>query len=537
MPRLDTKGSRASRTVDPVEAELEHAAVGRAGRLGDDVDAPQRQQRGDGPQSPGVVVIAGDDGHVGAGAGQREERLVDDLLGVRWGGGRVEQVPGYDDQVDGVLPGDRRDLGQYQAVLVGAVGAAQTLADMPVRRVQQLHRALRRTWDMRPTLRRGCDADRAAPREGGPVEDAGTLGVLLGGWAADSPADAVAIERHGLRRRLTVGELVAGVDRRAAGLAARGAGPDRAVVAWLPNRLEWLEVLAAAARVGAPVVGLNTRYRSEELRHVLDRSRAAVLVAVDEFAGTRFAGIVAAADVGPDLSIVVVGPRGPGWSGITAPVTDWDALDVEGSVDHRPAPSDLAIAFTTSGTTGLPKLAVHDQAGVVRHAVRDAAAFDVRAGDRLLLDLPICGTFGFSSLLAAVAGRATTLIDERFVPDDSAAAIAGEAVTHYHASDDMILRVTRHRARARRWALLAGGRLRQLRQRRPHRRRARRARARRPPHRSLRHVRGVRPARPVARVDAHRPAIPRRRDPGRRRHRGAGDRPGHGRPPRRRSRR
>ena len=269
----------------------------------------------------------------------------------------------------------------------------------------------------------------------------GTFGELLARWADDDPAGVVVRERQGRERSLTIGSLTAGVERRAAGLAALAAGPERAVVVWLPNRTEWLETVAAAARIGAPVVGLNPRYRSDELRHVLARSAAAVLVAVDEHAGVRYPEIVAAAGPHDDLTVVVVGERGDGWAAVGAPVVPWDDVADGGTVEHRPAPTDLLIAFTTSGTTGLPKLAVHDQAGVVRHALADAVAFDVRPGDRLLLDLPICGTFGFSSMLAAVAGRATTLLDERFDPADSAAAIAGEGVTHVNASDDMIVRL------------------------------------------------------------------------------------------------
>ena len=129
------------------------------------------------------------------------------------------------------------------------------------------------------------------------------------------------------------------------------------------------------------------------------------------------------------------------WTGVGPRVVEWDDLAVHPPLPPRAVPEDLLIGFATSGTTGFPKLAMHDQAGVVRHAHDDAAAFDIRPGDRMLLDLPLCGTFGFSSVLAAIGGRATTLIDERFDPIDSARAIAEDGVTHYNASDDMVLRV------------------------------------------------------------------------------------------------
>ncbi len=252
----------------------------------------------------------------------------------------------------------------------------------------------------------------------------------------------VARERHGGQRTLTIGDLVAGTDALAAGLAAAGATPDHPIVCWLPNRLEWLQLIAAAARLGVPIVGLNTRYRADELRHALQRSGAGVLVAVEEFAGIAFGPMAADAGAGSLQSVVVVGDhRDPAWDAVGCAVLGWDSLGGDRTVDHTPSPDDLLIAFTTSGTTGFPKLAVHDQRGVVGHAFDDVRAFDVRLGDRLLLDLPMCGTFGFTSVLMAIAGRATTLINERFDPRDTAEAIVDDAVTHYNASDDMLLRI------------------------------------------------------------------------------------------------
>ncbi len=191
-----------------------------------------------------------------------------------------------------------------------------------------------------------------------------------------------------------------------------------------------------------PVIGLNTRYRADELRHALQRSGAGVLVAVDEFAGIRFGPLAADAGAGSLQSVVVVGDdRDAAWDDVGCAVLAWDELHRDGPVDHEPVPEDLLVAFTTSGTTGFPKLAVHDQGSAVGHSFDIARAYDIRPGDRLLLDVPLCGTFGFTPLLAAIGARAQTLIDERFDPADSAQAIADEGVTHYNASDDMLLRI------------------------------------------------------------------------------------------------
>ncbi|MDQ3470126.1 MAG: AMP-binding protein [Actinomycetota bacterium] len=270
-----------------------------------------------------------------------------------------------------------------------------------------------------------------------------TVDGLLAAWAAEAPGDVIAVEHQGRRRSLTIGTLYGRAGPLAVGLVALGASPDRPVVAWLPNGLEWLEVVAAAARGGFPVVGLNTRYRSDELRHVVERSDAAVLLAVDELAGTPCADVIAAADIDPSVAVVVVGDRSAGWERLGRAVHDWGTVAGLGAgrTDRVARPDDLLIAFTTSGTTGRPKLAAHDQAGVARHALADAAAFDVRPGDRVLIDLPLCGTFGFSSLMQSIGGRARCLLGTHFDPVESARAIVAGGVTHCNATDDMLARI------------------------------------------------------------------------------------------------
>ncbi len=147
----------------------------------------------------------------------------------------------------------------------------------------------------------------------------------------------MARERNGRRRTLTIGDLVAGTEALAAGLVAAGATPERPIVCWLPNCLEWIELIAAAARVGVPIVGLNTRYRADELRHALQRSGAAVLVAADEFAGIRFGPIVAEAGPGDLQTVVVVGAdRDPAWADIGCAVRRLGRVSAARRAGHRP---------------------------------------------------------------------------------------------------------------------------------------------------------------------------------------------------------
>jgi len=181
-----------------------------------------------------------------------------------------------------------------------------------------------------------------------------TLTELLGTWGSARPGDVVAVERHGARRTLTIGDLVTRAEALAEGLAAAGASPDRPIVVWSPNRLEWIEAFAAAARLGVPVVGLNTRYRADELRHVLARSAAGVLVAVDEFAGVRFAEIVAEAGTGGLATIVILDTPGQAWRTLGCPTATWDSSVAKRQVVRRRDPATCSPRSPRPARPGSP---------------------------------------------------------------------------------------------------------------------------------------------------------------------------------------
>src|SRR5512144_3431382 len=76
-------------------------------------------------------------------------------------------------------------------------------------------------------------------------------------------------------RRITFAELAAGVDRVARGLIALGIRPGDKVALWMLNRPEWIEAAFAVIRIGAVLVPVNTRFRTDDVAYVLDQSGAA----------------------------------------------------------------------------------------------------------------------------------------------------------------------------------------------------------------------------------------------------------------------
>lgn len=217
----------------------------------------------------------------------------------------------------------------------------------------------------------------------------------------------------------------------AGGLSELGLGRGDRLASFVPNGVRAVELMLAAARLGAVTVGVNTRYRSEDLRHLLERARPRLVAAVPEFLGIDFRAVVASAVSGLENSPRVLWP-----DDVSSLMDRCEPLG-----EDRARPTDMAVAFTTSGTTGRPKLAAHDHATTIRHLQAAASSMETGHGSTSLVVLPFCGTFGFVSLMAALAGGGRVIVPDHFDPAGAAALLERYGVTHLNGSDDMLLAV------------------------------------------------------------------------------------------------
>lgn len=239
-------------------------------------------------------------------------------------------------------------------------------------------------------------------------------------------------------------EFSAQVERTAAWLAAQGTGKGDVVAVWLVNRIEWLVLLFAAARLGAVVAAVNTRYRSAEVAHLLKLSGAKLMVVEAAFRAIDFAAILA--DVAEDevpalqrLAVVGADEIPAQW-----PCVRFDAF----ARPYPPAPPaqddvDLPVLlYTTSGTTKGPKLVAHSQRTLATHAASVARALDLSPQRHALLAmLPFCGTFGMTSLLGFIAAGATIHVLDAFEAAPALKVLGEHEITHSFGSDEMFRRI------------------------------------------------------------------------------------------------
>jgi fatty-acyl-CoA synthase len=250
----------------------------------------------------------------------------------------------------------------------------------------------------------------------------------------------------GAMHAVTRGELWRRVRALAEELREHGVGAGDAVAVWMPNWSDALVWQCAVAARGAHVVGINTRYGVEEASHVLERARPRLVALAQRFHGLdlldRLHAAVEHSGVVPAVA-VVTGPGGPApdVGGCDVGAGAWTPRRDDGPELDRSDPGALAVAFTTSGSTGLPKLAAHTGAAVLAHAVADAAVLGLGEGDVVLGALPLSGVFGYNAVMAGLAAGATALLEPVFDADRVLDHIAAHRVTHLASGDDLVLRL------------------------------------------------------------------------------------------------
>jgi fatty-acyl-CoA synthase len=245
---------------------------------------------------------------------------------------------------------------------------------------------------------------------------------------------------------ITQEQFLEQVSRIAAWLQSRGVGSGDRVAVWMSNRVEWLALLFALSRLGAALMAVNTRYRSEEVGHILSRSQARMLILQTDVASAHLLDVLGTVERSQlnflhEIAVVDAPALLPdAIAGI--PLVRLEPQAIAEPVASAGGPDDLCILFTTSGTTSAPKLVMHPQRTIAEHALRSAQFYGLdRPAARLLAALPLCGTFGLTGAMAAYAGGAEVYLMETFEADRAALLLKQHDITHTFGSDEMYRRI------------------------------------------------------------------------------------------------
>lgn len=263
---------------------------------------------------------------------------------------------------------------------------------------------------------------------------------LLNKHAIERPAS---IALHDDGRPVSYGELWQEARRMAALLYARGARPGDRMALWLPNCTAWLVIFLACARLGVTVVALNTRFRSREVGDIVSRSRSRWMAVWPTFKGLPFAEIlqeVPAQELNAVEQVLVLGdlPATPLVPGAEHFSYLEEAVRGTSCPPEMERGSDLALVYTTSGTTSRSKLVVHDQETLIAHGESVAAVQGIGETDAILMGAPFCGAFGFSAAVAGLAAGGALVSAPVLDATECARQIQRFNVTHTFANNELL---------------------------------------------------------------------------------------------------
>ncbi len=206
------------------------------------------------------------------------------------------------------------------------------------------------------------------------------------------------------------------------------------------NRLEFLEVIMAAAKLGLILVPLNWRLTASELAFILEDSRTETLVFGPELADL-------AREVRSKVPLkrtIVMGETNvedlPAYEALLKAQSDEEPI-----ADKMPNLDTPHIIMYTAGTTGNPKGAILTQGASFWNAINLYTAIDFTVQDRNLVVLPMfhIGGIGLFTLPMLYVGG-TAVIQQSFDPVRTFSLLAKEKISLFFGVPAIFIALLQH---------------------------------------------------------------------------------------------
>jgi len=199
--------------------------------------------------------------------------------------------------------------------------------------------------------------------------------------------------------------------RSARALIARGIQHGDRVALLGPNCGEWIEAALGIHAAGAVLVPLNTRYKRDELEHILRKSGATFVFSVGDFLGLDHVGLIRSTGTLAAENIVVLDDAViEGTQSFTDFLAGGDAIPEHQAQQRIDAigPDDLSDILFTSGTTGAAKGVRYQHGPSVRVVTWLSGVYGLGAGEVHAVVPPFFHVAGYKAgwFAALISGAA-----------------------------------------------------------------------------------------------------------------------------------
>jgi len=221
-------------------------------------------------------------------------------------------------------------------------------------------------------------------------------------------------------RRISHAEYARRVEGLAAALAALGITAGDRIVILSENNPEFVDLLGAAAWLGAILVPINWRLSADEIAYIVGDA-APKLVVADASHQEMFR------TMRPEFSKV------SHWIGIGFSSPPFVSLDdglLTAAATPPPHGGDGAIVMVhTAAVSGRPRGALVTQSGLLMNAMHAIHLWSVGVGDVGYAPLPLFHIAGLNLLITCLCAGATSVVVPRFDAKEAARLIAAEKAT------------------------------------------------------------------------------------------------------------
>lgn len=205
-------------------------------------------------------------------------------------------------------------------------------------------------------------------------------------------------------RQVTYQALDRAANRLAHGLIARGLEPGQRVATICVNSVELAVAIFAIARAGLIWVPINLMLDARHVRFTLDHAGVALALVDPQLAGHPALGEQVR---GLGLPVLLAEPDLPAFRGMP---DDEPEVGLESG--------DIAAIVYTSGTTSMPKGAMHSHLSLVMSAMSNALEWRLDRSDGVTLQLPLFHCAAHCILLAHLMVGARAVLMRRFDPEE-----------------------------------------------------------------------------------------------------------------------
>jgi acyl-CoA synthetase (AMP-forming)/AMP-acid ligase II len=239
-------------------------------------------------------------------------------------------------------------------------------------------------------------------------------------------------------RTLSYAALAAGVERVAAGLAARGFAKGDVFAIFAPNSPEFAVAYLGAAAAGGVITTISPLAPLDDLAKQLQNSGARYLLTIPPFLDRA---IPAAKRAGIEEVFVFGDAEGATpFAALTssegrAPLVEFDSGE------------DLVALPYSSGTTGLCKGVMLTHRNLVANVMQAAAMLHIRDDDRVIALMPFFHIYGMVVVMGLHLSRGATLVTmPKFEMEAFLAHLQAHRITHVCVAPPVIVALAKHPA-------------------------------------------------------------------------------------------